>query len=183
MAIRYNILHSLHTATKFLAAKVSLADALVTIFMGATRVLRIVDVYGMQAIDTHHAVELVEYAVQIMDDVVAGIAHMAGVQTNAQLIGQLWALGGNALDNARQLLKAAAHLGTLAGHGLEQHRRLLALKHHLAQGVDNHLNAGVGALPHMRTGMEVVVVAGQRLHAPQVLCHGLQGKLARPLFG
>ena len=35
----------------------------------------------------------------------------------------------------------------------------------------------------MRTGMEVVVVAGQCLHAPQVLCHGLQGKLARPLFG
>ena len=51
--------------------------------MGATRVLRIVDVYGMQAIDAHHAVELVEYAVQIMDDVVAGIAHMAGVQTHA----------------------------------------------------------------------------------------------------
>lgn len=79
MAIRYNILHNLHTSTKFLTAKVSLADALVTIFMGATRVLRIVAVYGMQAIDTHHAVELVEYAVQIMDDVVAGIAHMAGV--------------------------------------------------------------------------------------------------------
>ena len=35
----------------------------------------------------------------------------------------------------------------------------------------------------MRTGMEVVVVAGQRFHATQVLCHGLQGKLARPLFG
>ena len=81
--------------------------------MGATRVLRIIDVYGMQAIDTHHAVELVEYAVQIMDDVVAGIAHMAGVQTNAQLIGQLWALGGNALDNARQFFKATAHLGAL----------------------------------------------------------------------
>ena len=31
----------------------------------------------------------------------------------------------------------------------------------------------------MRTGMEVVVVAGQRFHAPQVLRHGLQGKLAR----
>ena len=119
MAIRYNILHNLHTATKFLAAKVSLADALVTIFMGATRVLRIVDVYGMQAIDTHHAVELVEYTVQIMDDVVAGIAHMAGVQTNAQLIGQLWALGGNALDNVRQFFKATAHLGALAGHGLK----------------------------------------------------------------
>ena len=54
--------------------------------MGTTGVLRIVDVYGTQAVDTHHAVELVEYAVQIMDDVVAGIAHMAGVQTHAQLI-------------------------------------------------------------------------------------------------
>ena len=105
----------------------------------------------MQAIDAHHAVELVEYAVQIMDDVVAGIAHMAGVQTNAQLIGQLWTLGGNPLDNARQLFKATAHLGALTRHGLEQYRRLLSPKHHLAQRVDNHLNAGVGALPHMRT--------------------------------
>ena len=150
--------------------------------MGATRVLRIVDVYGMQAIDTHHAVELVEYAVQIMDDVVAGIAHMAGVQTNAQLIGQLWALGGNALDNARQFFKATAHLGALACHGLKQYRRLLSLKHHLAQRVDNHLNADVCPLSHMRTGMKIVVVAGQRFHALQILGHGLQGKLARPLL-
>ena len=79
MAIRYNILHNLHTATKFLAAKVSLADALVTIFMGATRVLRIVDVYGMQAVDTHHTIELVKHAFKIVDDVIAGVIHMAGV--------------------------------------------------------------------------------------------------------
>ena len=108
---------------------------------------------------------------------------MAGVQTNAQLIGQLWALGGNALDNARQFFKATAHLGALSCHGLEQYRRLLPLKHHLAQRVDNHLNADVGALSHMRTGMEVVVVAGQCFQTLQVLGHCLQGKLARPLFG
>ena len=108
---------------------------------------------------------------------------MAGVQTNAQLIGQLWALGGNALDNARQFFKATAHLGALARHGLEQYRRLLSLKHHLAQRVDNHLNAGVCPLSHMRTGVEVVVVAGQCFQTLQVLGHCLQGKLARPLFG
>ena len=108
---------------------------------------------------------------------------MAGVQTNAQLIGQLWALGGNALDNARQFFKATAHLGALTRHGLEQYRRLLSLKHHLAQRVDNHLNAGVCPLSHMRTGVEVVVVAGQCFQTLQVLGHCLQGKLARPLFG
>ena len=150
--------------------------------MGATGVLRIVDVHGTQTVDTHHAVELVEYAVQIMDDVVAGIAHMAGVQTNAQLIGQLWTLGGNALDNARQLFKATAHLGALTRHGLEQYRRLLSLKHHLAQRVDNHLNAGVCPLSHMRAGMEVVVVAGQCFQTLQIFRHSLQGKLARPLL-
>ena len=63
-------------------------------------------------------------------------------------------------------MASRANSRALARHGLEQHRRMLALKHHLAQRVDNHLNAGVGALPHMRTGMEVVVVAGQCLHAP-----------------
>ena len=35
----------------------------------------------------------------------------------------------------------------------------------------------------MRTGMEVVVVAGQCFQTPQVLGHCLQGKLTRPLFG
>ena len=35
----------------------------------------------------------------------------------------------------------------------------------------------------MRTGMEVVVVAGQHFQTLQVLGHCLQGKLARPLFG
>ena len=107
---------------------------------------------------------------------------MAGVQTNAQLIGQLWTLGGNALDNARQLFKATAHLGALTRHGLEQYRRLLSLKHHLAQRVDNHLNAGVCPLSHMRAGMEVVVVAGQCFQTLQIFRHSLQGKLARPLL-
>ena len=35
----------------------------------------------------------------------------------------------------------------------------------------------------MRTGVEVVVVAGQCFQTLQVLGHCLQGKLARPLFG
>ena len=35
----------------------------------------------------------------------------------------------------------------------------------------------------MRTGMEIVVVTGQRFQTLQILSHGLQGKLARPLFG
>ena len=104
---------------------------------------------------------------------------MAGVQTNAQLIGQLWALGGNALDNARQFFKATAHLGALACHGLKQYRRLLSLKHHLAQRVDNHLNADVCPLSHMAHRDENCSSAGQRFHALQILGHGLQGKLAR----
>ena len=35
--------------------------------------------HGAQALDTHHTIELVEYAVQIVDDVIAGVIHMAGV--------------------------------------------------------------------------------------------------------
>ena len=54
--------------------------------MGAARVLRIVDMYGMQAVDTHHAVELVEHTIKIVDDVITGVIHMTGVQTHAQLV-------------------------------------------------------------------------------------------------
>lgn len=64
--------------------------------MGAAGILGVIDVHGAQALDTHHTIELVKHTVKIADDVIAGVIHMAGVQTHAQLGRQLGALVGNA---------------------------------------------------------------------------------------
>ena len=53
----------------------------------------------------------------------------------------------------------------------------------MAQGVDNELDAGIDPLTHMCAGMEIVELPGQRLHALQVLGHGLERELARPFLG
>ncbi len=79
MAIRYNILYNLHTAAKLFTTQVALTDALVAVLMGAAGILGVIDVYGAQALDTHHTIELVKHTVKIVDDVIAGVIHMAGV--------------------------------------------------------------------------------------------------------
>lgn len=47
--------------------------------MGAAGVFGVIDMHGAQALDTHHAIELVEHTVKIVDDVITGIIRMAGV--------------------------------------------------------------------------------------------------------
>ena len=69
MAIRYNILYNLHTAAKLFTTQVALTDALVAVLMGAAGILGVIDVYGAQALDTHHTIELVKHTVKIVDDV------------------------------------------------------------------------------------------------------------------
>ena len=168
----HDALEHVHTATKVLAAKVALTDDLVAVLMSAARILGIVEVHGTQAVKADHAVELVQNAVQIMDDVVARVAYMARIHANAQAAIKFRTARHNALDNSRDLLKAATNFCTLARHGLKQDAGGLTLKHHLAQGLDNELDAALGALAHLRTGMEIVVLTGQHLHALQVLRHG-----------
>lgn len=73
---------------------VALTDAFVAVLMGAAGVLGVIDMHGAQALDTHHTIELVKHTVKIVNDVIAGVIHMAGVQANAQLGRQLGALVG-----------------------------------------------------------------------------------------
>ena len=138
---------------------------------------------GMQASDPHDAVELVENAVEVMDDVVTRIAHVAGVEAHAEFATELGTAGGNALDDPRKFLETASHLGPLARHGLEEHAGRLPFEHDLAERIDDKLDAGVDPLPHVRPGMEVVVVARKRLEPFEILVHGLERELAGALLG
>ena len=166
-------------------AQMPAADDLVTVLVGTAGILGVVDVHGLEAIESHHAVELGKNAVEVVHDVVPAVGNMTGIQAHAEHVGprKLGPSRGHPLDDARELLERAAHLSTLARHRLEQHARALPLEHHLAQGIDDELDASVDPLPHVRAGMKVVALPRQRLHALQVLGHRLECELARPFLG
>ena len=145
-------------------------------------ILGVVDVNGAKTRSPHHTVELSQHAVEIVHDIVSGIAHMAGIEAYTQAAVQLGPARTHRIDNRRELFKAASHLGTLARHGLEQHARALPLKHHLTQRIGDELDAVLDALAHMGARMEVIVIARQRLHTTQVFPHRLERELACTLF-
>ena len=108
---------------------------------------------------------------------------MAGIQADTQVISKVRSRPLHAVDDRRELLKAAADLGALARHGLEQHRRVQRGNHRLAKRFDDELDAAFRTLPHVRTRMKIVVVPWQGLHAFEVLRHGRPSELARMLLG
>lgn len=138
---------------------------------------------GAKTRSPHHAVELSQHAVEIVHDIVSGIAHMAGIEAYTQAAVQLGPARMHRIDNRRELFKAASHLGTLACHGLEQHARALPLKHHLAQRIGNELDTALDALAHMGSRMEIIIIARQCLHTAQVFPHRFERELARTLLG
>ena len=67
-------------------ADATLADARVSVFVGADGVFAVVEMDGFQAVQADHAVKLRQYAVQVADDVVAAVGDMAGVQADAHFV-------------------------------------------------------------------------------------------------
>ena len=107
-----------------------------------------------------------------VDQVLAGRERVAGVQAHAKLVGEL-----HAIDDGAQLLKGAANLGPLAGHGLKQHRRGLLGGEDLVEHACDFLDAHLSALAHMAAGMEVVHLVRRGLHAHEVIGKGRTGEL------
>ena len=110
-----------------------------------------------EAFEPHHAVELSKHAVQVVHDVIARIAHVACIETDAKVSRELGTSRLHTLDDGGKLLKAAPHLSSFARHGLKKHARAHALKHHPAKHPGDELDAALHTLAHVRAGMEVVV--------------------------
>lgn len=74
-------------ATELGIAQVSPADHLMAVLMRATRVLGVVDMDRLQALETHNAVEFGHDAIQVIHDVIPTVGDVAGVQAHTEHIG------------------------------------------------------------------------------------------------
>ena len=84
--------------------------------MGTQGVHAVVDMQGLEPVQSQYPVELLQNALQIVDHIIPAVGHMAGVEADAQLIAQF-----HPVNDGPQLFKGAAHLAALARHGLQQH--------------------------------------------------------------
>ncbi len=73
--------------------------------MTADGILAVVQVNGFQPVQADDVIKHLQNAVQIPNDVIAAIIHMAGIQTNAHALLLLYSV-----QNGAQLLKASADL-------------------------------------------------------------------------
>ena len=113
-------------AREGLLADLPLADAGVAVLVRGEGVERVVEVDGLESVEADHAVELVQDAVEVADDVVAAVPHVACVEAYAEPV-RGRARGGesalHAVDDRAQLLEVAPNLRALARHGLKEDRR------------------------------------------------------------
>ena len=132
----------------------------------------------LEPLEANDAVKLRKHAVKIVCNVVAGIAHVTGIETHTK---QLVVPG--AINDARQLLKAATDLTSLARHCLEQHRGGKTRLEHLIEPLANELYAAIDALLDVAARVKVVVVSWQALKTCEVLGHGTASEVDRLLVG
>ena len=82
---------------------VTFADACMAVFVSAKRIQAVIQVDGAQTGKTDDAVKFGENLIQVIDDVIAAIPDMAGIQADTEMVGEL-----NAVDDFPKLFKAAA---------------------------------------------------------------------------
>ena len=74
---------------------------------------------------------------------------MAGVQADAHFFGQF-----HPVQNGPQLLKPAAHLAALSGHGLQCDVTVLVFGKHFIQSLSDPVNSGFHPCAYVGSGME-----------------------------
>lgn len=155
-------------------ADVALADAGVAVLGAADGVPAVVEMNGPQSLKADDPVEFGQHAVEVVDDIVAGVMHVTGVKTDTHFFPQ-----GDPVQNQAQFLKVAAKFTALAGHGLQQHRRRLLRRQDGVELGGDQGDARLFALSDMTAWMEGIEIARQVFQAFQVVLHGVQCEMAR----
>ena len=148
-------------------------DHRMAILMGPQRIHAVVQMDRLQPLQADDAVELRQHAIQIIDDVVTCVVHMACVQADAHLVHEF-----HAIHDPLQFFKLAADFRAFSGHRLQQHRRPLIFKQNVVQHLDDEIDADIDALLHMAARMEVVHVAGHVFHPLQIVRHRVAREFA-----
>ncbi len=169
----------IHNGGKGIETDMPFAQLLVTIFMGITRILRIVQVQSPQSRQSDHAIELLQHAIQVGRYVVAPIPYMAGIQANTQVVVEF-----HLIDDSGDLLEAPPHFRPFARHGLQQHGGGLVGRQSGVECCGDLVDSCFSALTGMGARVHVVQLAGHDLlHALQIPRQRLQRELARLLLG
>lgn len=118
------------------------------------------------AAKSDYAVELLQHAVQIVDDIIARIMDVAGVETDSQAAVIL-----DLVNNRRDLLEAAANLGALARHRLQRdvHVRLLRVPQHFIQALRNAVNSIFGILVRIGARMKHDIIYADAIRAVNLI--------------
>ena len=145
--------------------------------MGAHGVQAVVQVEGLQPVQADDPVKLRQNAVQIPGHVVSGVGDVAGIQTDPHLLRQR-----HPVQNLPQFLEAAAHLRSLAGHGLQQDGGVHRRGEDGVEGVCDLGDAGLQPLTGVAAGVEVIEIPRQIFHPPQVIGQRQPGELSGALI-
>ena len=131
-------------------AELALPDVGVTILMRVEAKLRIIHVNRLDLGQSDHHIQLMHHAIVVVHQVVSGIQHMAGVKRDADVRLVL-----HAVHDRGELLEVAPAFRAFAGHGLQKHHDAGRTLEHLIQSLADQPAAGLGALAHMRAGMNI----------------------------
>ena len=131
-------------------AELTLPDVGVTILVRVEAELRTVHMNRLDLGQADRLIQLAHHAVVVVHQIVAGIQHMAGVERDADLRLIL-----HAIHDRGELIEIAATFRAFAGHGLQKHHDAGRALEHLIQSLADQPAAGLGALAHMRAGMNI----------------------------
>ena len=154
-------------------AEISLAELFVAVFMRAAGIFAVVEMYRAQLVEADDCVEPGQYAVEIADDVVAGVPDVTGVEAHAEFVTER-----HAVDDFAEFFKTAADLRALARHRFEQDGGLHSGEQHAVERLGDQFDALFRTLTGVRAGVEVVKLTGEVLHPLDVLLQHIQAVFA-----
>ena len=151
---------------------------LMSVLMAAQRILIIIQMDCFQLFQSDNLIKPFQNAVQIIHDVIAAVIHMAGIQTDTDMIFSFHT--GNYF---RQLLKRTAHFRPLSRHRFKKHGSIQAfLIHSIIYHIRNERNGNSCPLFQMGTGMEIIKTPRQEGHLCQIFPDSSPRKLSDFFF-
>ena len=110
-----------------------------------------------------------QYAVKVVGDIIPRVPDMTGVEAYPDLVLQI-----HAVDDFSELLKAPAHLCTLARHRFQQDGCAQFGEEDAVECVRDQLDPLLSALTRMRAGVKIIVLMRKGFHSLDILLQHIQ---------
>ena len=128
----------MHDIAERVKSDLAETDILVAVFAGAGGILAVVDMEDGDLVLPDDPVKLFHDVVEMMDDVIAAVAGVAGVEADAQFI-----TAAHSVIDAGKLLECAADLRSLSRHRLKRDETVCVSGEDFVEPFDDLGRAGV----------------------------------------